>query len=112
MLLILSLRRHAPPSYDILLHYPVADLEFESWLSQFHTVRLLKHELKRPFSWNVKPTAILQALSMGYNRVIWIDSDVIVCRNVSGLLEATPINTLVVSEEPGIMSNWGGNERT
>ena len=112
MLLILSLRRYAPPSYDILLHYPVADLEFESWVSQFDGVRLLKQELKRPFSWNIKPTAILHALSMGYNRVIWIDSDVIVCKDISDLFGALPIHTLVVSEEPRMMANWGGYGRT
>jgi hypothetical protein len=112
MLLILSLRRYAPRSYDILLHYPVADLEFEMWLSQFKAVRFIRHELDPPFSWNVKPTAILKALSMGYSRVVWIDSDVIVCRDISDLLDATPINTLVVSEEPRMMANWAGHGRT
>jgi hypothetical protein len=38
---------------------------------KFNAVRLFRHELDPPFSWNVKPTAILKALSMGYGSVIW-----------------------------------------
>ena len=38
--------------------------------------------LKNGYGWNVKPQAIMQLLDQGFDEVIWIDSDVIVKRNL------------------------------
>ena len=66
----------------ISLFYPVANEEFRRWLSAYPQVRLQADRLKNGYGWNVKPQAIMRLLDAGFDEVIWIDSDVLVTRDI------------------------------
>jgi hypothetical protein len=72
--LILSLMRHSP-QLSIYLFYPPASLVFSLWLQTHSKVVLYTQPLSNVHGWNIKPHAILRLFELGYNDVIWIDSD-------------------------------------
>jgi lipopolysaccharide biosynthesis glycosyltransferase len=101
-LLLASLSRHCP-GMVISLFYPVANQGFSQWLSAYPQVQLQADPLKKGYGWNVKPQAIIQLLDAGFDEVIWIDSDVLVTRDIRPLLHALDESIFVATEHtPGL----------
>jgi len=96
-LLLLSLNRHCS-GIAINLFYPPAKDGFVNWIKKYPQVRLQTARLMSGYGWNVKPQAIMQLLDDGFDEVIWIDSDVIVNRNVLPIFSGLTSDTLVATE--------------
>lgn len=96
-LLLLSLNIHCSAT-AINLFYPPAKNGFLTWIKKCPQVRLQMDRLKNGYGWNVKPQAIMHLIDQGFNEVIWIDSDVIVNRNMLPIFSGLKSDTLVVTE--------------
>jgi Nucleotide-diphospho-sugar transferase len=97
-LLLLSLTRHSSAA-PINLFYPCADQGFLTWLQRCPQVSLQTDRLKNGYGWNVKPQALMQLLDVGYDEVIWVDSDVIVNRDLLPLFASLSNDTFVATED-------------
>jgi hypothetical protein len=97
-LLLLSLNIHCPET-AINLFYPPARDGFLDWIKKFTQVRLQTDRLKNGYGWNVKPQAIIHLLDQGFDEVIWIDSDVIVNRNLSYIFGPLKSDFVAVTED-------------
>jgi hypothetical protein len=87
------------PGMPISLFYPVANGAFLQWLSAYPQVQLQADRLKNGYGWNVKPQAIMQLLDAGFDEVIWIDSDVLVTRDIRPLFHALDAAVFVATEQ-------------
>jgi len=96
-LLIFSLSKHNPEA-AVNLFYPPAQSGLVDWLKQYPTVNLRKAGLRNGYGWNVKPQAMLQLLDEGFDEVVWIDSDIIVNRDIFPLFSGLPSSTFVATE--------------
>jgi hypothetical protein len=96
-LLLTSLSFHCP-QVPINLFYPVANEKFRRWVSAYSQVRLQADRLKNGYGWNVKPQAIIRLLDAGYDEVIWIDSDVLVTRDIRPLFHTLDSAVFVATE--------------
>lgn len=97
-LLLLSLTRHSPTE-AVSLFYPPARGGFVNWLKRCPQVRLETDCLTGGYGWNVKPQALMWMIERGFDQVIWIDSDVIINRDVLGIFARLESNTLVATED-------------
>jgi hypothetical protein len=96
-LLVFSLIKHNPEA-EVGLFYPPANDDFVTWLETFPGVHLHRTGLRNGYGWNVKPQALMQLLDEGFEEVIWVDSDIIVNRNISPLFSGLASATFVVTE--------------
>ncbi|MDO5628933.1 MAG: hypothetical protein Q4G43_11490 [Mobilicoccus sp.] len=108
-LLVLSLQEHSPEvSFHAIL--PGAPDEVVRWLEDrgvsVSTERLLGA------GWNVKPHALLARLDAGEDDVVWIDSDVIVTRDVSPIFAELTPQHVAVTEDCRWGQAQGGTHRT
>jgi hypothetical protein len=103
-LLVLSLSRHSP-QLPIYLIYPPATSSFIAWLENHPQVELCRQGLPNAYGWNVKPQAILHLLDAGHDDVAWIDSDIIITRDIGALFDELNDRTLLITEE----ALWGAN---
>lgn len=94
-LLLLSLSVHCPET-DVSLFYPPGNDRFLTWLEKCPQVHIQSKQLKTNYGWNVKPQAIIDLLSRGFDEVTWIDSDILVRRNPA--LSHLSKDTLVATE--------------
>jgi len=94
----MSLTRHCP-DLSIRLFFSPAKEEFVSWLRQYEQVKLDVDPLPTAYSHNVKPQALLHLMDEGYDDIVWIDSDIIVARDISRLFQKLDPNVLVITEE-------------
>jgi hypothetical protein len=97
-LLILSITKHCP-ALKIILIFPPADEDFVAWLSQYPQVTLRTQPLPTAYGVNVKPQAILYLLDEAHEEILWIDSDIIVTRDMAESLAGLDERTLVITEE-------------
>ena len=97
-LLLASLNVHGCRT-AINLFYPPARNEFVSWIKKYPEVRLQTGHLANGYGWNVKPQAIMSMMDQGYDEVIWIDSDVIVTRNMLHIFGQLKNDIVVVTED-------------
>ena len=108
-LLVASLARHSP-DIPVELFYPPADSAFKAWLARFPQVSLNKFRLTEPWrGWNVKPEALLTLLAAGFDDVLWVDTDIVVARDVGGIFADLSIDTMVVAEEALCSSHYDGD---
>jgi len=96
-LLLASLSHHSP-GLGVSLFYPVANQAFLRWVSAYPQVRLQADGLRNGYGWNVKPQAIMQLLDAGFDEVIWIDSDVLITRDIRPLFHALDEAVFVATE--------------
>ena len=103
-LLIMSLHAHCR---DLPLHifYPPADVTFISWIKNYPRVNLRVAPIPDTFGWNVKPQAMLFLMDLGHDEIIWIDSDIIVTRDIASLFSGLDGRTMAVTEE----ALWGAH---
>ena len=97
-ILLLSLNAHCP-GIEINLFYPPANQNFLAWIEKYPQIRLQTDHLAQGFRWNVKPQAIMRLLDRGFDEVIWIDSDVIVTRNIAPIFSGLESQILLISDE-------------
>lgn len=95
--LLASLGLHCPGT-AISLFYPPATQAFRQWVSAYPQVRLQADGLRNGYGWNVKPQAIMQLLDAGFDEVIWIDSDVLVTKDIRPLFHALDETVFVATE--------------
>ena len=95
--LLTSLNLHCP-GMAISLFYPAANQAFRQWVSAYPQVRLQADRLRNGYGWNVKPQAIMQLLDAGFDEVVWIDSDVLVTRDIGPLFHALDETVFVATE--------------
>jgi len=81
-LLLLSLSAYASGG-AINLFYPPAGRTFLGWAEGLPHVRVRTQRL-RLSGWDVKPEAALVLIDEGFDEVIWIDSDIVACRDPNG----------------------------
>jgi hypothetical protein len=97
---------------DILVtvFYPDADQDFSDWVHKLHSERIAVRTipLLGAYGWNVKPQALLKLLDEGNEEVVWIDSDVIVTKDIVPAFTDLNTNVLLVTEE----ALWGGQDDT
>jgi hypothetical protein len=96
--LVSSIVRNCP-RLSIILFYPPADDNFLSWSKRYPQLAIDTDPLPGAGSWNVKPHALRHLLNKGHDEVIWIDSDVVVTRDIFPLFHSLPSDVLVVAEE-------------
>lgn len=94
-LLLLSLTVHSP-GVAINLFYPPAGPEFSQWARSHPEVRVWDSRPKGA-GWDVKPEAALTLLREGFDEVIWIDSDIIVCRDAMAPFRGVPKDTFATT---------------
>lgn len=111
-LLLFSLEKYWDQRPAIHINFPHAPTDFEQWLERFPTVELFTGTLEGPQGFNIKPRALMTLLDRGYSRVMWIDSDIVLCGNIDHILSRTTNDTFVVAEEPAIAQNRGGAFKT
>lgn len=97
-LLLLSLNAHCP-GMEINLFYPAGGRKFLAWVEKYPQVRLQTNDLTRGIGWNIKPQAIIRLIEQGFDEVIWIDSDVIVTRNVAPIFSGIGRQVFVISDQ-------------
>jgi hypothetical protein len=107
-LLIGSLNRCCGKRFEIHVFHPGSNDTFSSWASKYPQVKLHRNCLPKDHGWNVKPLAMLYLLDRGYDDVTWIDSDIIVTRDIANVVRGLDANTMVVAEE----ALWGNRDDT
>ena len=98
-LAIASISFHAPDNL-IRCYIPWANIDFQRWCEQFKNVELVKGKSKEANSWNCKPHAMIPLLEAGFEKVVWIDSDILVTNDPVAVFGKFQGNPLVTAEEP------------
>jgi hypothetical protein len=96
-LLVLSLSRHCS-TWPILLRFPGIGEDLEKWLSRFRNVTVCREPLAVFGSYNVKPSVLLDGLSVD-TECLWLDTDVLVNGDLASLARE-PLETLIVTQDP------------
>jgi hypothetical protein len=97
-ILLLSLTKHSP-RIAVSLFYPVAKDSFRAWLRKCPQVHLQTTPLRTGYGWNVKPQAMMRLIDEGFDEVIWIDSDVIVTRDIAAIFSNLKSECVAVAED-------------
>jgi hypothetical protein len=100
--------RHCP-ELSIRLFFPPAKEEFLAWIKQYEQLELDTKPLPTAYSHNVKPQALLRLLEEGLDEVIWIDSDIIVARDIFPLFHGLDSDVLVLTEEAMCRARYDPN---
>lgn len=110
MLLAVSLRRCAPES---LLHLPAREMSSKAtgWFSEQPNVVLHRHLWAEDTFWNIKPYLLEKMLDMGFERITWLDGDIIVTSDPAELFRVS-LETMVVAQEGFRSRERGTGERT
>ncbi len=87
------------PGREINLFYPPANEAFLAWIRKYPQVRLHTIPLAEGTGWNVKPLAILRLLEQGFDEVIWMDSDVIVTRDITSVFSGVDSRIFMISDQ-------------
>ncbi|WP_375396512.1 hypothetical protein [uncultured Sphingomonas sp.] len=98
-ILVASLARECP-GLPAILFCPNATEAFARWLTRFETVTLNPCALDGTWTkYDVKPVALLTALRLTGDSVLWIDSDILIARDFRPTLGSLPPDMLAVTEE-------------
>jgi len=105
-LLIASLARHAP-GLQVQLFFPNPSEALMGWLRAYPHVALNRYVLAGDWSgYDIKPKAIRTLIDRGHDDIAWIDSDIIVTRDIVPILGGLPSDMIVATEE-ALCSNHG-----
>jgi hypothetical protein len=98
-LLVASLSRHCK-GVAVQLFFPDPPNGFREWLKQYPSVNLNAHPVEGGWQkYDVKPQALFSLLKQGFQEVLWIDSDVLVCADFRLLFNVLGQDVLVLTEE-------------
>lgn len=95
-LLLLSLREYHP-TIDIHAFMPNVTPSFLEWVER-HDVTIHTHCPFPQNGFNIKPSLLTWGLNQGYQRVIFLDSDIVLARKLPEYVFNAPINLLIVAE--------------
>lgn len=110
-LLLLSLARHSP-GLPVRLYCPVSDDNFRAWVKGQPNVELRAPPPDCLAGWDVKPTLILELFDEGHDEVVWMDTDLIITRDLRQIIGELPEDVFVAAEEhPWALGN-GSPRRT
>ena len=103
----------ADPEVSLHLTVPNAPASVRTWAERRPEVILSTSPPDGVTGWDVKPWLLLEELSAGWQRVFWIDTDMIVTRAIRTLLEEFPRDSLILAEEwdqhePVLVSHFWG----
>jgi len=87
------------PEVSLHLTLPDAPASVRAWAESRPQVVLSAARPEGVSGWDVKPWLLLEELDSGWPEAIWIDTDMIVTRSISALLEEFPLDSLIVTEE-------------
>lgn len=110
-LAILGLVRHCPDT-PVYAFGPPADSSFAGWVRQFPQVTHIPGAPPGADTWNCKPHALKPILGKGYRDVVWLDSDILVTRDVRRLFRDLDDRTLLIAQEPASLPAQGTERRT
>jgi hypothetical protein len=96
-LLILSLARYCP-SWPVRVRFPRISDDLRTWLISYPNVTVLDEPLPVSRSYNVKPSVLLDGLSVS-QQCLWLDTDVLVNGDLNFLRRDTP-EVIIVSQDP------------
>jgi hypothetical protein len=110
-LLVLSLARHCP---DLPLHVycPQPGVAFEEWAGRQPNVCLLNPPSGIIGGWDVKPNLLLHRLNAGFDEVLWLDTDLVLTRDLRDSFGQMTEQTFVATEEHRWVTGHGTTERT
>jgi hypothetical protein len=110
-LALCSLFRHVPAA-RVALYRPNAAPDFAAWVRRFPAVEFHPAPPAGASTWNCKPHALLPLLARGEPEVVWLDSDLLVTRDVAPLLDGLAPDTLLAAEEQASSPHHGTEPRT
>jgi hypothetical protein len=97
-ILLLSLERYCS-YWPIRLRFPDIPKSFRAWLQRFSQVRLHEERLPSSGSYDVKPSVLLDGLASGADTCLWLDTDILVNRNLDFVTSMQP-DTIVATQDP------------
>ena len=105
-LLLITLKSKSA-NVPVALFYPPADKQFCDWLTRLghNGVLLRTDQIPDAYGWNNKPHALLMLLKEGFSEVIWIDSDILVTKDIATVVADLKPEELVVTEEALLNQN-------
>ena len=99
MILIASLFVHCP-GVTVELFAPNASDDLKTWLSGYAGVHLNPGRVAEDLAkYDIKPRALLTLLERGYAQVLWVDSDILICRDFRPLFAELDTSVLALAEE-------------
>jgi len=110
-LLVLSLARQSP-GLKVHLYSSVSNESFQSWIGRQPNVDVFAPPANCLEGWDVKPTLLLDLFDAGHDEVVWMDTDLIVTRDVRSLLEDLSEEVFVAAEEHPWVAGNGNSRRT
>jgi hypothetical protein len=110
-LAILSLAKHCPGT-PIYVYKPASASSFGDWVRQFSQVNWIPSTPVGAHSWNCKPQALKPLLANGHRDAVWVDSDIIVTKDIRPLFEKLDPRVLVITQEPASLHYQGTALRT
>ena len=110
-LAIFSMQKHSP-SCKVVVFCPEPSEGFKKWLGQFDAVLLMQKRPEGGTSWNCKPNALLAVLELGFDEVVWLDSDAIIVKPIEKITESLVPEEFLVATEPSSISSQGSEIRT
>lgn len=96
-LLVLSAAEHTP-ALHLSVICPAAPAAFAAWVAAQPNAELVDVPIGGATGWNVKPAVLLDRLSGGAASVVWLDSDLILARDVTRMLTRLP-GALLATED-------------
>ncbi len=100
-LLLMSLGRHSS-GLKVCLFSRTFPEEFRSWVQRRAiNVDLIELEESELLGWNVKPLVVEKMFAAGHQRVLWVDSDILITGDILPRLEAIPEASIAVTLENG-----------
>lgn len=107
--LIASLADHSP-TVPIELFYPGVRDAFLAWAAHYPQLSVNRYQVTGAWrAWNIKPEVLQTLLRNGHDEVLWIDSDVIVTRDIREIYAGLPADTAIVAEEALCSSHYDGD---
>ncbi len=96
-LLVASLGEHSP-GLPVVVSAPNAPDPFRRWIAERPQVRLIDDPALAREGWNAKPQLLTRLLDEGLPEVVWIDSDVIIRRDIRPLVAGAEPERIICSQ--------------
>ena len=110
-LAILSLSRSIQHA-RVVVFTPRSSAQLRDWIATQENVSWQPSPSANSHGWDTKPYCLLKLLEKGAREVVWLDSDLIVTGDLIEHLEQTPVDSLIVAEEPSHLPYQGTGVRT
>lgn len=109
-ILIASLARRSPQCRTVLCDPPASEA-FEAWISRCRQVSV--HRCGRGANgWDAKPQVLLEMLDQGWQRVTWLDSDLVLLGDLGARLNDLGKATMLIAEDVWWARAQGRGDRT